>query len=31
MLEIYAIAGGDWLRGNLNAIAAFMGPAHGRL
>ncbi|HBZ7669817.1 TPA: conjugal transfer mating pair stabilization protein TraG [Klebsiella variicola subsp. variicola] len=25
MLEIYAIAGGDWLRGNLNAIAAFMG------
>ncbi|RIU96637.1 conjugal transfer protein TraG, partial [Klebsiella pneumoniae] len=23
MLEIYAIAGGDWLRGNLNAIAAF--------
>ncbi|EPM0243676.1 hypothetical protein ACS0TK_27505, partial [Raoultella ornithinolytica] len=22
MLEIYAIAGGDWLRGNLNAIAA---------
>ncbi|WP_115655632.1 conjugal transfer mating-pair stabilization protein TraG [Klebsiella variicola] len=25
MLEVYAIAGGDWLRGNLNAIAAFMG------
>lgn len=25
MLEIYTIAGGDWLRGNLNAIAAFMG------
>ncbi|HBT4848206.1 TPA: conjugal transfer mating pair stabilization protein TraG [Klebsiella pneumoniae] len=25
MLEIYAIAGGDWLRGNLNAIVAFMG------
>lgn len=24
-LEIYTIAGGDWLRGNLNAIAAFMG------
>lgn len=24
MLEIYTIAGGDWLRGNLNAIAAFM-------
>lgn len=24
MLEVYAIAGGDWLRGNLNAIAAFM-------
>lgn len=23
-LEIYTIAGGDWLRGNLNAIAAFM-------
>ncbi|WP_417641062.1 conjugal transfer mating-pair stabilization protein TraG, partial [Klebsiella pneumoniae] len=23
--EVYAIAGGDWLRGNLNAIAAFMG------
>ncbi|EPL0520890.1 hypothetical protein M2063_005560, partial [Klebsiella pneumoniae] len=23
MLEVYAIAGGDWLRGNLNAIAAF--------
>ncbi|MHB3615987.1 hypothetical protein ACYBWF_27540, partial [Klebsiella pneumoniae] len=22
MLEVYAIAGGDWLRGNLNAIAA---------
>ncbi|MBA7837953.1 conjugal transfer mating pair stabilization protein TraG (plasmid) [Klebsiella pneumoniae] len=27
MLEIYAIAGGDWLRGNLNAIAAFMGTS----
>ncbi|HBS5620833.1 TPA: conjugal transfer mating pair stabilization protein TraG [Klebsiella pneumoniae] len=27
MLEIYAIAGGDWLRGNLNAIAAFMGAS----
>ena len=27
MLEIYAIAGGDWLRGNLNAIAAFMGSS----
>lgn len=26
-LEIYTIAGGDWLRGNLNAIAAFMGTA----
>ncbi|HBQ8083704.1 TPA: conjugal transfer mating pair stabilization protein TraG, partial [Klebsiella pneumoniae] len=26
-LEIYAIAGGDWLRGNLNAIAAFMGTS----
>ncbi|QZY82920.1 conjugal transfer mating pair stabilization protein TraG (plasmid) [Klebsiella sp. CTHL.F3a] len=25
MQEIYTIAGGDWLRGNLNAIAAFMG------
>ncbi|EJK00196.1 conjugal transfer mating pair stabilization protein TraG, partial [Klebsiella pneumoniae subsp. pneumoniae KPNIH17] len=25
--EIYAIAGGDWLRGNLNAIAAFMGTS----
>lgn len=25
MLEVYAIAGGDWLRGNLNAIAAFLG------
>lgn len=25
MLEVYAIADGDWLRGNLNAIAAFMG------
>ncbi|WP_064375668.1 conjugal transfer mating-pair stabilization protein TraG [Klebsiella michiganensis] len=24
-LEIYTIAGGDWLRGNLNAITAFMG------
>lgn len=24
MLEIYTIAGGDWLRGCLNAIAAFM-------
>lgn len=24
MLEIYTIAGGDWFRGNLNAIAAFM-------
>lgn len=24
MLEVYAIAGGDWFRGNLNAIAAFM-------
>ncbi|SAQ55336.1 conjugal transfer mating-pair stabilization protein TraG [Klebsiella oxytoca] len=23
-LEIYTIAGGDWLRGNLNAIASFM-------
>ncbi|EQC0102868.1 conjugal transfer mating-pair stabilization protein TraG [Klebsiella michiganensis] len=23
-LEIYTIAGGDWFRGNLNAIAAFM-------
>lgn len=23
-LEIYTIAGGEWLRGNLNAIAAFM-------
>ncbi|HIE8926107.1 TPA: hypothetical protein ACXP3L_005246, partial [Klebsiella variicola subsp. variicola] len=23
MLEVYTIAGGDWLRGNLNAIAAF--------
>ncbi|MBA7848654.1 conjugal transfer mating pair stabilization protein TraG (plasmid) [Klebsiella sp. RHBSTW-00465] len=23
-LEIYTVAGGDWLRGNLNAIAAFM-------
>ncbi|MEH2755066.1 conjugal transfer mating-pair stabilization protein TraG, partial [Klebsiella pneumoniae] len=23
--RVYAIAGGDWLRGNLNAIAAFMG------
>lgn len=29
-LEIYTIAGGDWLRGNLNAIAAFMGTAPGR-
>ncbi|HGY1225531.1 TPA: conjugal transfer mating-pair stabilization protein TraG [Klebsiella pneumoniae] len=27
MLEVYAIAGGDWLRGNLNAIAAFMGTS----
>ncbi|MCW9474412.1 conjugal transfer mating pair stabilization protein TraG [Klebsiella grimontii] len=27
MLEIYTIAGGDWLRGNLNAIAAFMGTS----
>ncbi|ART03145.1 conjugal transfer mating pair stabilization protein TraG (plasmid) [Klebsiella pneumoniae] len=27
MLEIYASAGGDWLRGNLNAIAAFMGTS----
>ncbi|MBZ1604751.1 conjugal transfer mating-pair stabilization protein TraG [Klebsiella pneumoniae] len=27
MLEIYAIAGGDWFRGNLNAIAAFMGTS----
>ena len=27
MLEIYAIAGGDWLRGNLNAIAAVMGTS----
>lgn len=27
MLEIYAIAGGDWLRGNLNAITAFMGTS----
>ncbi len=27
MLEVYAIAGGDWLQGNLNAIAAFMGIA----
>ncbi|MBD7739658.1 conjugal transfer mating pair stabilization protein TraG [Klebsiella pneumoniae] len=27
MLEIYAIAGGDWLRGSLNAIAAFMGTS----
>lgn len=26
-LEVYTIAGGDWLRGNLNAIAAFMGTA----
>lgn len=26
-LEIYTIAGGDWLRGNLNAIAAFMETA----
>ena len=26
-LEIYTIAGRDWLRGNLNAIAAFMGTA----
>lgn len=26
-LEIYTIAGGDWLWGNLNAIAAFMGTA----
>ncbi|WP_406909079.1 conjugal transfer mating-pair stabilization protein TraG [Klebsiella oxytoca] len=26
-LEIYTIAGGDWLRGTLNAIAAFMGTA----
>lgn len=25
MQEIYTIAGGEWLRGNLNAIAAFMG------
>jgi len=24
MLEIYTIAGGDWFRGNLNAISAFM-------
>ena len=24
MLEIYTIAGGDWFRGNLNAIAVFM-------
>lgn len=24
MLEIYTIAGGDWMRSNLNAIAAFM-------
>ncbi|HIB5362889.1 TPA: conjugal transfer mating-pair stabilization protein TraG [Klebsiella pneumoniae] len=24
---MYAIAGGDWLRGNLNAIAAFMGTS----
>jgi conjugal transfer mating pair stabilization protein TraG len=28
MLEIYTIAGGDWLRGNLNAIAAFHGDRH---
>lgn len=26
-LEIYTIAGGDWLRGNLNAITAFMGTS----
>ena len=25
MLEIYTIAGGEWLRGTFNAIAAFMG------
>ncbi|MGI1532687.1 traG protein, partial [Escherichia coli] len=25
MNEIYVIAGGEWLRNNLNAIAAFMG------
>ncbi len=23
--EVYVIAGGEWLRNNLNAIAAFMG------
>ena len=25
MNEVYVIAGGEWLRNNLNAIAAFMG------
>lgn len=29
MLEIYTIAGGDWFRGNLNAIAAFMSTGTG--
>ncbi|MGC0244420.1 traG protein, partial [Escherichia coli] len=24
MNEVYVIAGGEWLRNNLNAIAAFM-------
>ncbi|VCY60847.1 hypothetical protein BANRA_05860 [Escherichia coli] len=27
--EVYVIAGGEWLRNNLNAIAAFMGTRTG--
>lgn len=29
MNEVYVIAGGEWLRNNLNAIAAFMGTGRG--
>ena len=29
MNEVYVIAGGEWLRNNLNAIAAFMSTRTG--
>ncbi len=29
MNEVYVIAGGEWLRNNLNAIAAFMNTRTG--